>query len=248
MTIKTLTSIYKQQVVKRPSCELVWPKALGCEVPIKEVWARFSSPNITPRDSKNYFRIVHRSFRTRNLVPHISRNEESPNDEGCACRLCLVERERFSHIGHCPVIHESFKHLSNFALQYGRALPVTPALIFLGATDKRTALTGALSDLHIIYWKFIVIQMVKVDTEGAKFEPEKVWHAAVRRLASRVDSAVTALSRRVDEAMGLGRNPPPLDSYNVSWDPLLYFEYEDQYLLHTTYSTPYLKLISELED
>ena len=28
MTIKTLTSIFKQQVVKRPSCEAAWPKAL----------------------------------------------------------------------------------------------------------------------------------------------------------------------------------------------------------------------------
>ena len=112
-------------------------------------------------------------------------------------------------------------------------------------TDERTVIPGALSDIHIIYWKFIVIEMVKVDTEGAKFDPEKVWHAAVRRLASRVDSAVTSLGRQVDTAMGLGRNPPPLDSTNASWDPLPHFEYEDQYLLNTSYSTPYLKLISE---
>ena len=51
--------------------------------------------------------------------------------------------------------------------------------------------------------------MVKVDTEGAKFEPKKVWSAAVRRLASRVDSAVTAMRRQVDTAEGLGRSPPP---------------------------------------
>ena len=247
MTIKALTYIYKQQVVKRPSCELAWPKALGCDVPMKGVWARFSSPNITPRDSKNYFRIVHRSFRTRNLVPHISRNEESPNDEGCACRLCLVERERFSHIGTCHVIRESFRHLSTFASQYGLSLSLNPALIFLGMIDERTVLPGAISDLHIIYWKFIVIEMVKVDTEGAKFEPKKVWSAAVRRLASRVDSAVTALRRQVDTAEGLGRSLPPLDSTNASWAPLLYFEYDDQCLLHTHYSGPYIKLISELE-
>ena len=214
---------------------------------MKEVWARFSSPNITPRDSKNYFRIVHRSFRTRNLVPHVSRNEESPNDESCACRLCLVERERFSHIGTCHVICASFRHLSTFASQYGLTLPLNPALIFLGMTDERTVLPGAISDLHIIYWKFIVIQMVRVDTEGAKFDPEKVWHAAVRRLASRVDSAVTALTRQVDTAVGLGRSLPPLDSTNASWDPLLYFEYEDQYTLRTTYSAPYLQLIRELD-
>ena len=69
----------------------------------------------------------------------------------------------------------------------------------------------------------------------------------MRRLASRVDSAVTALRRQVDTAEGLGRSLPPLDSTNASWAPLLYFEYDDQCLLHTHYSGPYIKLISELE-
>ena len=122
--LTSLTSIYKQQV-SGSQAALVRdgvaksPDPLNCEVPMKEIWARFCSPNITPRDSKNYLRIVHRSFRTCNLVPHISRNEESPNNEGCACRLCLVERERFSHIGACHVIRESFRHLSTFASHYG---------------------------------------------------------------------------------------------------------------------------------
>jgi hypothetical protein len=245
MTIKQLTALYKLQVLKPPSCEEAWPKALRRDVPMKEVWGRFCSEHITPRDSKNYFRIVHRSFRTRNLVPHESRNEESPNDEATACRLCLVERERFSHIGSCHVIRKVFKHLTTFASHYGHNYKPNPELIYLGMIDERTVLTGALSYLHIVLWKFLVIDMVKVDTEGAKFDVKKVWQAAARRLKSRVDSARTTIERKVDRAWRLVGSPPPLEAVNRAWEPLCYFEYTDIFTVTTHYSTPYLELIGD---
>ena len=43
-----------------------------------------------------------------------------------------------------------------------------------------------LSALHIIMWKFIVIAMVGVDTEGIDFDETKVWTAALRRLDTRL--------------------------------------------------------------
>ena len=113
----------------------------------------------------------------------------------------------------------------------------------MGVLDERTALTGALSDFHIIIWKFLVIDMVKVDTEGAKFEVSKVWQSASQRLRSRVDSAIVAVERKVDSAMRLERNPPPLEADNRAWEPLLFFEYTDHYTVTTHLSTPYLELV-----
>ena len=66
-------------------------------------------------------------------------------------------------------------------------------------------------------------------------------------LAGWTPRSLRFLTRQVDTAAGLGRSLPPLDSTNASWDPLLYFEYEDQYTLRTTYSAPYLQLIRELD-
>ena len=209
-----------------------------------EVWRRFASPNITPRDSKNYFRIVHRSFRTRNLIPQVSSHEESPNDEGCACRLCLVERERFSHIGKCWVIRKVFKNIVQLAARYGKQMKVTQGMIYLGVLDERTALTGALSDLHIILWKFVVIDMVKVDTEGARFDVKQVWRAAVRRWEARAEAARIALERKVARTLGLGNSPPPLEADCAAWDPILHFEYDEDYKVLTHYSAPYLELLA----
>ena len=109
--------------------------------------------------------------------------------------------------------------------------------------DDRSVLTGALSDLHIIVWKFLAIDMVKVDTEGLKFDGNKVWVAAIRRLASRIESAETGLRRRVQAALSLGRGVPPIEAHNKAWEPLLYFEYTIDYQILTHYSDPYLELL-----
>ena len=108
-------------------------------------------------------------------------------------------------------------------------------------------LQGGLSDLHIILWKFVVIDMVKVDTEGAKYDVDKVWTSAVRRLASRVEASRTALERRVASALDLGRDRPSLTPGNRSWAPLLHFEYHDDFQLSTHYSAPYRELLSLLD-
>ena len=114
ITIRKLTALFRLQVLEKPSCEQAWAKALKMEVPMHEVWRRFASPNITPRDSKNYFRWVHRSMRTRNLQPPPLSPEESPGDEACACRLCLVEREHFSHLSECFTLQQVFGKLADF--------------------------------------------------------------------------------------------------------------------------------------
>ena len=51
--------------------------------------------------------------------------------------------------------------------------------------------------------------------------------------------------KKVRDTVSLGRRPPPLEADNREWEPLLYFEYDEDYRMTTHYSTPYLELIEE---
>ena len=53
-------------------------------------------------------------------------------------------------------------------------------------TPQETVISGTLSDLHIIAWKFIILAMVKVETDQIKFDRNQVWGSAVRYLRKNV--------------------------------------------------------------
>ena len=142
------------------------------------------------------------------------------------------------------MIRSTFKNIIKLASRYDKKVKLTQAFIYLGVLDERTALAGALSDLHIILWKFVVIDMVKVDTEGAQYDVTKVWHAAVRRWEARAEAARVKLERKVASAIGLGNQPPPLEADCEAWDPVIYFEYDDEHRVLTRYSAPYLELLT----
>jgi hypothetical protein len=67
-------------------------------------------------------------------------------------------------------------------------------LIYLGAYGSEV-LAGALSALHLIVWKFVIIAFTKAETEGATFKPRKVWRDAVRRCDVRLRAYVEGVSR-----------------------------------------------------
>ena len=145
MTIKALTGIFRANYAKPPTCMTNWPTALGQEVPLSQAFANHSNPILTKRDSKSHFRILHRSLRTRNLAPSPPvTNEAAPNDEHLACRLCLVERERFSHIGRCYITRQVFAPLVALANAF---LPVSldEALIYIGAISPRLTVSSTRS-------------------------------------------------------------------------------------------------------
>ena len=99
---------------------------------------------LPPETRRTYFRVVHRSLLTRNLAPPEgrlnARSEESPNDESCACRLCLVDRARFSHFGSCYTIRELLRKLVDVGNIFELGLTLNPSLIFLGLIDDRTVI------------------------------------------------------------------------------------------------------------
>ena len=91
---------------------------------------------------------------------------------------CLLERETLSHIYRCWEIEQIFEYLSAElperiskarhpvgAHKHGRAAPA--ACAWTDPTGE-TVLPGALSDLYIIVWKFIILGMVKVETDQVR--------------------------------------------------------------------------------
>ena len=105
-------------------------------------------------------------------------------------------------------------------------------------------LPGALFSLYVMVWKFTVIQMVRVDTERAKFKPGQIWSAALRRLDNKINAYAHAAKRKQVRAIGLGRNAPPRHAFNPALAPLAELDPEFDLARNTEYS----KALRELTD
>ena len=89
-------------------------------------------------------------------------------------------------------------------------LKLDARLIYLGLHGE-TELPGALSALHIITWKFVLIAFTRADTEGEKFDSKRVWRQAVRRFEVRLMAYSEGVRRwvlRYSSREG-GAPPPP---------------------------------------
>ena len=245
MTIKTLTGVYRSNYAKPPTCLTNWPLALGHEVPLEAAFANHSNPTLTKRDSKSHFRILHRSLYTRNLAPAPQvLDESSPNDERLACRLCLVEQERFSHIAACYVTRRVFAPLVALANCF---FPITidDALINIGAISTRLTLPPGLAALHTMLWKFFLIDFTRVDTDSYKFKPDRPWHAAVLRMERKFQARRTFLTRQAVDAADLGKPPPPLTSETHAL-PLVAISSTDSFEIAYTPHPEWVRVVAEV--
>ena len=152
--------------------------------------------------------------------------EECPADEAHACRICKVEKERFSHISSCYEIQRVFEFFIDFASDVEVKLQRGRLLYDLGMCSEQVALSGTLSVLHVIVWKFVIIDFVAVDTDNRRFEAEQVWKAAVRRTHGRIQAHAARVKRKVAAAWGLGRPTPSLRDDVVAASPLADFNGE----------------------
>ena len=90
-------------------------------------------------------------------------------------------------------------------------------LILLGYSTP--ALPKALSDLHLILWKFILINFTLKDLQNRKFDSTAVWDGAIRRYASKANSLTYQVTQEVlvSEARGTA---PRLQRLNDLLAPL----------------------------
>ena len=104
------------------------------------------------------------------------------------CRMCLLERETFSHIYKCWVVVQIFENFARLANKLGTQVSNSEPMRVLGLTPVESIVPGTLSDLHIIVWKFIILSMVQVETNSVKFDRHEVWRCAVRRQDGRLQA------------------------------------------------------------
>ena len=173
MTVRRLTALFRKKHVATPSCVAKWASLTG--VDMTTVQRRLCSPLISPRDFKNYYRVLHRAIRTRNFA----------GGPDLMCRLCGRYHERFSHLGECVSIRRTFRFFRNLIQPILGKTDIDDRLIYLGVRGN-SVLPGSLSDLHIILWKFILIAFTRAETVNARYKPRQVWRQAVCRFEVRV--------------------------------------------------------------
>ena len=102
------------------------------------------------------------------------------------CRLCGGAPESISHLPYCPVLVPLFTKLTRLHFP---TLPVGAEwcrFVLLGLASP--PLPSAISDLHLVLWKFILINLTQRDLLNKPFDPSIVWRGAVRRYVSKANS------------------------------------------------------------
>jgi len=80
--------------------------------------------------------------------------------------------------------------------------PLTDELIFHAVDSRAQVLPSGLSALHLIMWKFVILNFTMVQLENRPFNPEEVWHGAIRRLEVRLNALAFKVKRRAIQRSG----------------------------------------------
>ena len=100
--------------------------------------------------------------------------------KGAPCRLqCGCGEDRLSHLHACPEIQSLFRYIED---------PPSPQLIYLGLQRDLRPLTGGLSMLYTLIWKFTLIAYTRADTDGEPFDQTIIIRNAVRRFSTRLEA------------------------------------------------------------
>ena len=180
VTVRNLTRAFLLPNLDTPSCKAAWVKRLG-EIDWLEVGNKYKELLLTPKDFMPHFKcILHRAFLTRR------KNKKRVEAGDTWCRLCGGAPESISHLPYCPRITPLFTKLSELHFP---SLPVGvewPRFVLLGLASP--PLPKAISDLHLVLWKFLLIHLTHRDLFNTPFDPAKTWRDAVRRYVSKANS------------------------------------------------------------
>ena len=180
ITVKKLTAAFRIPLQVQPTCKAVWQGLLG---PLDwiAIGRKYRQRLLTPRDFMTHFKLIlHRGLYTR-----------ANNRTGLVsplCRLCDSSLENIRHLTTCRrlrTIWDRFILLTNVNCQTQQE---RDKLILLGISPDGRSLPQALSDFHLVLWKFVLIHFTLVDLQKQRFVAENVWKGAVRRYASKANS------------------------------------------------------------
>ena len=169
LTVRDFYSVFLSRLSRAPNCLAAWEKALGTRVHWEALGQLFQGGLLTPKDYSSYFKnILHRALLIRSKKP--------AEDGSTKCRLCGGAEEHFPHFAVCPVLRPLWHKLAALA-----GVAPCPALALVGTlASGGIAPLGALT-LWVLVWKFAIIQITQVSTEGRRFDADAVWKQALRR-------------------------------------------------------------------
>ena len=180
VSVRNLTRAFVLPKLVIPTCKLEWKKRLG-EIDWLEIGDKYKELLLTPKDFMPHFKcILHRAFLTRR------KNKKRVAKGDTWCRLCGGAPESISHLPHCPVLTPLYTKLARL---HFTTLPVGAdwhRFVLLGISSP--PLTRAISDLHLVLWKFILIHLTHRDLFNTPFDPTKTWRGAVRRYVSKANT------------------------------------------------------------
>ena len=210
-TVKALTLAYILPKQVTPSCIAYWTKRFGY-IDWDKVGIRYREKLLTPKDFMSHFKnILHRALFTRH------KNKDHQATGAILCRLCHQDVERIAHLSHCRCLRplwDKFHKLHDIDLhsttEYSKL-----TLLGVGVSD----LPPAVSDFHLILWKFIIIHFTLVDLDNRPFQHTDVWKGAVRRYISKANS-LSQQVRHESMAAEARNRPPKLDKFNKILHPL----------------------------
>ena len=200
-TVKKLTLAFRLLNRAEPTCKKAWTKLLG-PINWQFVSAKYRSNLLTPRDYMTHYKLIlHRGLLTRSI------NGNTPK---FLCRLCGNAEEKIRHLSRCCKLKPIWDRFLKLCALDNLTPIQRDRLILLGIPPGTSPLPTALSHLHLITWKFILISFSLVDLKNAKFNIDTVWAGAIRRYISKANS----LSHRVQEKQKKAE-ARMLDSINV---------------------------------
>ena len=171
-----------------------------------------------------------------------------PHDNSIKCRLCNNTFESILHLASCSVMHGTFITLTDLInASTSLATDTNIRLKLFGCVSNARgdthALPRGLFSLFLILWKFIILALVEVDTDGIPYSHDRIWRLTLDRFRERAEALAHSFELKLTHARGQGRQLPSPSNYNLALTPLARISDQGELTYH-----PYLShLVSSLE-
>ena len=158
---------------------------------------KLNNKMITPKDCKNWFRILHRSLRSRKHDASIALTH------GPGCRLnCGCGDDTLSHLAECPVILQLFAVLEDNP---------SPQLIYLGIRRDGTPLEPLDEVTFILLWRELYYRYSQLGINDEMLDDyrgfiEKIYRGTFRRIAVLLEAHTRKAQVECAQALAKGNH------------------------------------------
>ena len=146
------------------------------------------------------------------------------------CRVCGMWPERQSHLPQCAKFLEVFQRFHNLAASCIKMGDLDEPLMMLGWMGS-AYLPPALSAIHIILWKFIMITFTRIEIHGEKWDTEAIWAQTLHRARTRFIAHAEGARRWSVARWAKGDTIPVgvITRWNRQVEPVAYYDDEGNF-------------------